>query len=373
MIETDRSKQPFRTGVFSVVKHDYLPRAIAAHPRFDLVGVADDATRPKWTHRRNQLFADEFEIPYVRDIEQSIAEFEMEAVAVSPEAERHCDLAVRAAEAGLHVVVDKPLSTSLSECDRLVDAVRRNNVRCLVWNRNFLPAIVQAREVVESGRIGELVSVHCDFYFAKDAGPPIGSRREGDPPINWLERQLEAHADGSDGGIGVAPMGELQVEGVYPLAYIHMLTKGAQAQRVFARTLSHFHQAHADNGVDDLASVSIELEGGLLASLCIGRTGAASHPDIGEIKLHLVGTKGATVITEASPEVGVYYRGQPAAEFKHRRIADENHYLLAENFARAIDGLEPTILDAKAGRDICATVVAALESGRSGLPVNVTF
>ena len=33
----------FRVAVLSVVKHDYLPRAVAAHPRFELVVVTDDA------------------------------------------------------------------------------------------------------------------------------------------------------------------------------------------------------------------------------------------------------------------------------------------------------------------------------------------
>lgn len=35
MKTTDRTKLPFRVGVLSVVKHDYLPRAIAAHPPFE--------------------------------------------------------------------------------------------------------------------------------------------------------------------------------------------------------------------------------------------------------------------------------------------------------------------------------------------------
>ena len=245
MRATDRKKAPFRVGVLSVVKHDYLPRAIAAHPRFELVCVADDADRPAWTHERNQLFADEFGIPYVRDVAAAFARFDLDAVAVSPEAERHCDLAVRAAEAGLHVVVDKPLATRLEDCDRLIAALERHRVQCLVWNRNFLPALVQAREAIAAGKIGTLTAIHCDFYFSKDAGPPLGTRKAGDPPIDWLGRQLEAHAD-------------------------------------------------------------------------------------------------------------------------------ENNYLLAENFARAIDGSERPVLDARDAREICAIVLAAIESGKSGAPVTVS-
>ena len=361
----------FSFAVLSVVKHAYVPRAVAAHPRFEPVVVADDDSQPEWVHERNEEFARAFNIPYVRDVERALKEFDLQVAVVSSQAERHCDLSVRAANAGLHVVQDKPMSTVVSECDRVVEALERNNVRFLLWNRNYLPALIHAREVVERGEIGTLQAIHVDFYFAKDSGPPKGSRTASDPPIDWLTRQIEAHVTGADGGIGTIPIGELHIEGIYPLAYIHMLA-GQRVERVFARTAAHFHQVSADNDVDDLGTVTLEMEKGIIGSLCIGRIGAASHPDIGEIKLHLIGSKGALVVSEARPEVAVYYRDQPQSEFKHMRIANDNDFQLAEDFARAIDSGGETILNARAGRAICATVVAAVESGRSGKPVEVS-
>ena len=355
----------FKTLVLSVVKHEYIALAVNAHRRFDLVAVCDDPHEPDWVHQRNQKFADRFGITYVRGLNRAIEDYDPDVAIVSSQAERHCDLSVRAAEAGLHVIVDKPLSTQLSECDRLVQAVESAGVRCLVWNRNLLPAMRQARETVRSGAIGALRAIHCDFFFSKDAGPPKGTRQPGDPRINWLERQIEAHADGSDGGVGREPMGELQIEGIYPLAYVRMLA-GRRVERVFTRTAAHFHQAHVDNDVDDLATVTLEMEDGVVGSLCLGRIGAASHPDIGEIKLHLQGTEGSLVVSESRPEVAVYYRGQPVNEFRHIRVADENNYLLVENFSQAIDKGTQTILDAQGGRDICATVEACLRSAVSG-------
>lgn len=362
--------KPFRCAVLSVVKHSYVPRGVASHPRFELVVVADDADRPDWVHERNQKFADEFNIPYVRDIARAIADYDVQVAVVSPEAERHCDLSVRAADAGLHVVLDKPMSTRLSDCDRLVEVVERTGVKSMMWNRNFLPGLVHARDLINAGEIGEPHAIHVDFYFAKDCGPPIGSRGPDDPPIDWLAHQIAAHADGSDGGVGTEPMGELKIEGIYPLAYIRLLMQ-SEVERVFARTAAHFHQVHADNNVEDLASVTLELEGGRLATLCIGRIGAASHPDIGEIKLHVLGSKGGLVISEARPEVSIYYRGQPATEFRNRRMAIDNDWGLMENFAQAIDTDGDSILDARAGRAIAATVEAALESARTGQSVPV--
>lgn len=367
-----RKERRFRVAVLSVVKHDYLPNAVGAHSRFDLVVVADDAGEPDWAHTRNARFAGEFDIPYVRDVDAALRDFDVDVAVISSTAERHCDLAVRAAEAGLHIVMDKPMSTRLEECDRLLQCVERNGVRCLLWNRNLLPAVLSARKAIAEGKIGHVVAIHCDFYFSKDAGPPLGCRQPDDPPLSWLELQLEAHADGSDGGVGTKPMGELEIEGIYPLAYLRMLTGGARVNRVFARTASHFHQVNADNNVDDLATVSLEMDRGIVGSLCIGRIGAASHPDIGEIKIHVLGSNGALVVSEARPEVAFHYRGQSPLEFRHQRIADDNSYLLVEDFARAIDTGGDTILDARAGRDICATVHAALASGRMGEPVAVS-
>ena len=355
--------QTFRALVLSVVKHDYLPDAVKAHPRFQLVAVADDPDRPDWTHERNQLYADENRIPYIRDVATALDDCDI--VVISSEAERHCNLAIRAANAGKHIIVDKPLSPSLAECDELVEAVASNEVRCLVWNRNFLPALVEAKSALERGEIGELQAIHCDFYFSKDAGPPKSSNQPSNPPIDWLARQLEAHADGSDGGVGEQPLGELQIEGIYPLAYIHHLA-ASPITAVFARTATHFHQANVDNDVDDLATVSLEMEDGLTGTVSIGRVGAAAHPDIGEIKLHLLGSAGSLVVTEARPEISLYHRGQPEDQFKHQRIADENNYLLMEEFAQCIDYEAEPILNAKDARDIAAVVEAALRSAKSG-------
>lgn len=355
----------FRVAALSVIKHDYVVRGVCAHPRFELTVVADDPAVPEWVHERNQKLADEFAVPYVRDVERALVEFGIDVAVVSSEAERHCDLSIRAANLRVHVVQDKPMSTRISECDRLIEAVERNRVRFLLWNRNMLPAVLHAQEIVDSGAIGQPYAIHVDFYFSKDAGPAKGSRRPGDPPIDWLEFQRAAHADGSDGGVGTEPMGELRIEGIYPLAYIHLITS-AVFERVYARTASIFHQANADNNVEDLASASLEMSRGIVATLAIGRIGAASHPDIGEIKISLLGSQGGLVVAESRPEVAVYYRGQPEKEFRHRRVAIENDFLLADNFARAIDTNAETALDARLGRAITATVEAAIRSARSG-------
>ena len=364
------SPERYRVAVLSVPKHAYLPLGVAAHPRFDLVVVADDADQPAWVHERNGLFADQQQIPYVRDVASALRDFGAQAAVVSSQVDRHCDLAVRAADAGLHVIIDKPMSTTLAECDRLVAAVERNGVRFLMWNRSTLPAVLQTRAAVARGDIGRLHAVHIDFYFAKDAGPPLGARPAGEPPRSWLDHQIASHSTGADGGLAATPVGELSIEGVYPLAYLWSIT-GANVRRVYCRAATQFHQVYADNGVEDIASLTLELEHDILATIAVGRIGAASHPDLGEISLHAIGSAGALVVKEARPEVGVYYRGQPDAEFRHRRVGSEGDFMLMQDFAEALDASRPTLLDARPSRAIMATVRAALESARTGRTITL--
>lgn len=360
----------FRCAVLSAVKHDYVPRGMASHPRFELVVVADDPHVPQWAHERNQQLADAFRIPYVRDVDRALREFDTQVAIVSPEAERHCGLSVRAARAGKHVVQDKPVATKRTDADALVEAVEAAGVRFLMWNRDFMPAVLHARDLIAAGHIGAPRAVHADFYFAKDAGPVRGSRQPGYPAIDWESHLIAAHVDGADGSLGREPMGELACEGIYPLGYIRLLT-GANVKRVFARGTAFFHQAHADNGVEDLASVTLEMDGGVLGSIAIGRIGLASHPSGGEINLRVLGTAGALVIGESRPEVGIYYKNQPPKEPRQRRVAGENDFLLADDFARAIDENRDTVLGVRASRAIFAAVEAALESCRTGEAVEV--
>ena len=74
--------EPFGVLVLSVVKHDYIARGVASHPRFRLTVVADAPGQPDWVHERNEAFAREHNIPYVRDVVRAIAEHDVQVAVV---------------------------------------------------------------------------------------------------------------------------------------------------------------------------------------------------------------------------------------------------------------------------------------------------
>ena len=172
-----------------------------------------------------------------------LTEYDVQVAVVSSEAERHCDLAVRAAAAGVHVVQDKPMSTRVSECDRVIEAVEQAGVQFMMWNRNLLPGVLHAKELIEEGTVGDLRAIHVDFYFAKDAGPTKGSRaRPTSRRSTGSKLRRQPTSTAPDGGVGTEPMGELKIEGIYPPGLPANVNWRRSLPVLFARTTAHFHQ-----------------------------------------------------------------------------------------------------------------------------------
>jgi len=69
----------------------------------------------------------------------------------------HAEPCIAAAEAGKHVFCEKPLARTAEESKRMLDAVQKAGVKHMVaYNYRFVPAIVQARRLIESGALGRI-------------------------------------------------------------------------------------------------------------------------------------------------------------------------------------------------------------------------
>lgn len=81
---------------------------------------------------------------------------EIDAVFIAEPNSLHRDFAVRAAEAGVHVLCEKPLAVTEEECEQMIQAARRNRVKLMTAYRlHFERANLEAIEVARSGRLGK--------------------------------------------------------------------------------------------------------------------------------------------------------------------------------------------------------------------------
>ena len=80
----------------------------------------------------------------------------VDAVYIATPNSTHCEYAVRAAKAGVHVLVEKPMAVTEEECERMTRAAREAGVKLMVAYRlHFERANLEAGEIARSGRIGE--------------------------------------------------------------------------------------------------------------------------------------------------------------------------------------------------------------------------
>ena len=92
-----------------------------------------------------------------------IADRDVDAVYIATPPSSHCDLALRAAGAGKPCLVEKPMAMTHAECVRMVDAFAAAGVPLWVaYYRRALPRFLRVRELLGSGAVGTVTSVHVD-------------------------------------------------------------------------------------------------------------------------------------------------------------------------------------------------------------------
>lgn len=102
---------------------------------------------------------------YSPHLEDVLADDNIQAVIVGSETSRHASLCVAAAEAGKHILCQKPMALTLEDCDRMIAAAKKAGVSfAMGFQMRHDPANIRIREIVQSGELGAIAVVrrrHC--------------------------------------------------------------------------------------------------------------------------------------------------------------------------------------------------------------------
>ena len=76
----------------------------------------------------------------------------------------HAEIAIAAAEAGKHILCEKPLALTLEQAQRMYNAVKKNNVvHMICHNYRFAPAIQYAKKLIDEGRLGKIYHMRATY------------------------------------------------------------------------------------------------------------------------------------------------------------------------------------------------------------------
>jgi len=123
----------------------------------ELVAVADI------NEKSAKLAAERFDIPEVyRDFHDLLNNKDIDIVSICVPYYLHKKIAVDCAKAGKHILIEKPMAITVQDANEIKEAIEENDVKlCVVQNYRLFPSVIESKNIIEKGRIGETISIHA--------------------------------------------------------------------------------------------------------------------------------------------------------------------------------------------------------------------
>ena len=152
--------QPLRLGVIGLGRaFTLMLPTFQADPRVRLVAACD----PRAAAR--EQFTRDFGGASYEDFHDLVKDSQVEAVYVASPHQFHAEHTRVAAQAGKHVLLEKPMALSLEECDAMIRSCRDAGVELIVGHcHSFDAPYLRAREIIESGSVGRVRMMHAMNY-----------------------------------------------------------------------------------------------------------------------------------------------------------------------------------------------------------------
>ena len=222
---------------------------------------------------RAQEQADKYGGKVYDTAEALLADPEIDAVSICAANYAHAELSIQALNAGKHVLCEKPMATTLADCEAMVECAKKNGKFLMIGhNQRLAKAHMEAKRLIDEGLIGDIITFRTSFGHG---GPETWSISPG-KNVWFFDKKKAA-------------MGVMADLGVHKTDLIQYLT-GQRVVRTTARlvTLDKRGEDGELIGVDDNAVCIYEMSGGAFGTMTASWTyyGAEDNSTV------LYGTKG---------------------------------------------------------------------------------
>src|SRR2546421_723178 len=242
-------------------------KALADIPGAKIVALADSEL-PRAKKLADELGLGDGNI--YPDLPPLLARRDVDVVIVATPSGVHMDPAVAAANAGKHVVVEKPLEITVERCDRIIDACDKNRVKlCTIFPSRFTDANRALKDAVDAGRFGRLTL--------------------GETTCKWWRSQAYYDQGGWRGTWALDGGGALMNQAIHNVDLLLWMMGPATHVSGFTSTL-----AHERIEVEDTAVACIRFKNGALGVI---EATTSVHPGYPKT-LAIHGGKGTAVIEQ---------------------------------------------------------------------------
>ncbi|MBM3235201.1 Gfo/Idh/MocA family oxidoreductase [Candidatus Poribacteria bacterium] len=289
---------------------------------------------------------EKYNAPYTTDVKELLANPDVDAVIISTPHYLHAPLAIQSAEAGKHVMVEKPIAINLKQADEMIAACEKAGVLLSVcFVSRYSASTVKSQELIEQGVIGKIIGIKISGMSNKPEHYWHGGY-SGRVKTDWRQQ-----LDKSGGGYLIMNL----VHNIDRLRYI----TGLEAVRVY----SEYDTFVTPVEVEDMLNVVIRYNNGAIGSID-GSSGAVGGESFGD---RIYGTEGQIVssnplrvCTTKSVE------GLNANEWNSIKLEEayDSRVRFIEEFAEAVFAGKQPPITGHDGRATLEIIVAAYESGK---------
>ena len=222
---------------------------------------------------RAQEQADKYGGKVYDTAEALLADPEIDAVSICAANYAHAELSIQALNAGKHVLCEKPMATTLADCEAMVECAKKNGKFLMIGhNQRLAKAHMEAKRLIDEGLIGDIITFRTSFGHG---GPETWSISPG-KNVWFFDKKKAA-------------MGVMADLGVHKTDLIQYLT-GQRVVRTTARlvTLDKRGEDGELIGVDDHAVCIYEMSGGAFGTMTASWTYYAAEDN----STVLYGTRG---------------------------------------------------------------------------------
>ncbi|MCC6143660.1 MAG: Gfo/Idh/MocA family oxidoreductase, partial [Candidatus Hydrogenedentes bacterium] len=105
--------------------------------------------------------AQEYGVPACASLEELLARGDVHAVCIATPHAQHGPQALAAAEAGKHLIIDKPMATTVEACDAILAACSAHKLRCdITYTQRERTCNIETKRLLDSGELGALRTMH---------------------------------------------------------------------------------------------------------------------------------------------------------------------------------------------------------------------
>ncbi len=121
------------------------------------------------TFERAQAFAEQYGVKAYPDIEEMITDAGIQAVTIGTPHPNHAESAIKAVRSGAHVLIEKPMASSLSDCDAMLNGAKEANIKVgIISQRRFYKPCQRIHAAIDAGKLGNPVIGTVNMFGWRD-------------------------------------------------------------------------------------------------------------------------------------------------------------------------------------------------------------